>query len=137
MKKPENLNDLIIKYPKIFELMNEGFYRISSDLPKQWVDIVDQLCSAMQSYTDDVTTFEKGKRSHPQQTICTQIKEKYGGLRFYTTGGTKETEGMIYMAEDMCDKVCQACGSTNDVQPPKNPRAWVVRLCKTCRPKEE
>jgi hypothetical protein len=85
--KPKTFEDLIKKYPKIFRLMNEGYYRVSSDLPDQWVHIIDQMCSAIQSHIDCSTIHTKHGKFKPTQVLCEQIKEKYGGLRFYYHGG--------------------------------------------------
>jgi hypothetical protein len=39
-----------------------------------------------------------------------QIKEKFNGLRFYVDGSTPEIDGIISMAEYVCDYVCWNCG---------------------------
>lgn len=129
-KKPKNLDDLIKKYPKIFILLNEFFYRISSDLPKGWVDIIDTLCNSLQSRTDNITIYEDDKEFHPPQIEVTQIKEKFGGLRLYTRGGDDEMQGMIEMAEDMCWEVCEFCGSNENIITTKG---WISRVCKKCK----
>lgn len=64
-----------------------------------------------------------------------QIKEKFGGLRFYAnpsikTGNTKEEieefQRLIYEAEDKSFKICEFCG-----QPGKRTSAlgWIKVLC--------
>ena len=40
--------------------------------------------------------------------IC-QIKEKFGGLRFYYQGGDDEISGMVRMAEAWADHSCETC----------------------------
>jgi hypothetical protein len=45
-----------------------------------------------------------------------QIKEKFGLMRFYTSGGTEEQQAQISLAEIMSSHICEDCGmSTPDV----------------------
>ena len=57
--------------------------------------------------------------------VVLQIKEKFGGLRFYTGETTDEMEKIIYAAEMQSYKICETCGA------PGLPRVgrWVKTLC--------
>lgn len=59
------------------------------------------------------------------QVVALQVKEKYGGLRFYYTGGDDVIEGMVSLAETLSFRTCEICGS------PGKPRrdGWVRTLC--------
>ncbi|TSJ40939.1 hypothetical protein FO440_14480 [Mucilaginibacter corticis] len=59
-----------------------------------------------------------------------QIKEKFGGLRFYAEGLTGNCTDIIMEYEALSFKVCEVCGSTEKV----NLRGdrWVKTLCETC-----
>jgi hypothetical protein len=57
------------------------------------------------------------------------MKEKFGGLRFYFDGGDKQIEGMVEMAEYMCENTCQDCGSTENIG---LTQSWITTLCQTC-----
>lgn len=122
--------ELIAKYPKIFQQYegNPGMVNWL-DVPKGWLPNIDKLCGAIQSYIDNVTCYSEGKQHKTPQVTCTQMKEKFGGLRFYADGGDNHTEGMIYMAEYLCDNTCQDCGSTDDIGKTKG---WITTLCRTC-----
>lgn len=39
-----------------------------------------------------------------------QIKEKFGGLRFYYSGGDSQVSGMVQFAEYLCSKTCDVSG---------------------------
>lgn len=41
----------------------------------------------------------------------TQIKEKFGGLRFYIGGGTEEIHAIISKYEELSYKTCEVCGA--------------------------
>jgi hypothetical protein len=59
----------------------------------------------------------------------TQVKEKFGGLRFYYDGGNDYIDGMVRLAEDLSYKTCEYCSSTENVG---QTRGWIVTLCKKC-----
>lgn len=56
----------------------------------------------------------------------TQIKEKFGGLRFYIGSGSPEIYKMIVWAENESYKICETCGSREDVSQTKG---WITTLC--------
>lgn len=43
--------------------------------------------------------------------VASQVKEKFGGLRFYVEGGTDEHYNYISFAEHMSYRTCEQCGS--------------------------
>lgn len=65
----------------------------------------------------------------------TQIKEKYGGLRFYINGATDEVWNLISKAEEESYHICEICGSTQQVG--STQEGWVYTRCKKCAEKEE
>ncbi len=56
-----------------------------------------------------------------------QVKEKFGGLRFYIDLGTQEIHERIHKAEDESFQVCEECGAAGT--PEANSRGWVKTLC--------
>lgn len=101
------------KYPKIFPCPpRSGF-----DLPEGWGDIVDELC-------EDLNRLEN-------PPVCTQVKEKMGGLRFYTQCYNAETNALIAKAENKSYLICQACGGNNEVR--TGVSLCVSTLCLHCR----
>lgn len=62
----------------------------------------------------------------PQVTLD-QVKEKFGTLRFYYTGGDEYISGLVAMAEAMSGVSCEVCGN-----PAKRVGgSWLTTLCKT------
>lgn len=45
------------------------------------------------------------------QVVATQVKEKFGTLRFYYDGGDDRIRGMEAMAESMSARTCETCGN--------------------------
>jgi hypothetical protein len=124
-----------------------------------WYTIIDCLCSCIQNRVRnwrDHIKYEKTRKQVPEgpssqkwkevrdnmalteeeveQTaiVASQVKEKYGGLRFYTHTTSDEIEGMIRMAEKMSLRTCEECGTTEDIG---YTQVWVRTLCKPCADK--
>ena len=70
--------------------------------------------------------------SIPQVTLD-QVKEKFGTLRFYYTGGDDYIRGLVSMAESMSAVTCETCGN-----PGKQTRGgWIRTLCEEhAKPKQ-
>lgn len=60
-----------------------------------------------------------------------QVKEKYGGLRFYLNEYYDDAEAIVSTAEDACDLLCEQCGTAECVS--RNQKGWIITLCATCR----
>ena len=57
--------------------------------------------------------------------IC-QVKEKYGGLRFYINGGSDEIFERITKAENDSYEICEKCGKSGEL---RNDIGWYLTLC--------
>ena len=118
--------ELVEKYPKFFDYLKE--YKGDMILPMQfgiecgngWYWLLDNLMDSIQGYIDG-----NGK----PQVQAAQIKEKFGGLRFYYAGGDDHIHGMIDMAESMSYDTCETCGTTNNVG---STQGWIYTVCQPC-----
>ena len=104
------------RFPKMFNGKYGGFC-----CGEGWWPILEKLCSNIQSHID-----WKNKQSEivPQVTVA-QIKEKFGGLRFYYDGGDEHINGMVRMAEAWADASCEECGSPGK----RRDDGWIKTLC--------
>jgi hypothetical protein len=50
------------------------------------------------------------------QVVATQVKEKFGTLRFYYEGGDETIHGMVSMAESMSSVMCETCGAPGELR---------------------
>ena len=66
---------------------------------------------------------------HTQYFEVTQVKEKYGTLRFYTNWSTDEMERFISVACKASHNTCEICGHWGKC----NSFGWIVCLCDTHR----
>ena len=60
---------------------------------------------------------------------ATQVKQKFGGLRFYTDVNDDFINGLISMAESISYKICEHCGASGVVR--TNSRL-ISTLCNPC-----
>jgi len=122
--KIELQNALFKKYPEIFagkdKSIIESLIPFGLECGDGWAGIIDTLCKLIQEYVSD----HKG-----YQTEAVQVKEKYGGLRFYINGGNDYVDGLITFAERLSYMTCEQCGSTDGVTQTKG---WVYTLCRQC-----
>ena len=66
---------------------------------------------------------------HMPHITASQVKEKFGGLRFYTNGYNEAVSAMIHMAESMSYRTCEVCGNPGR----SNNHGWISTLCDTHR----
>ena len=131
--KTELQEKLFDKYHKIFRDKDESPMETAIcwgiECGDGWYWLIDNLCSTIQRYYDN-----NGENLGFNQPIATQVKEKYGGLRFYTNGGDDTIHGMIWLAESLSYSICEKCGSQENV---KTTSGWNVTLCESCEDNNE
>lgn len=120
-----------------------------------WYNIIERACDLIQNHINwsyksierakkfnaelveaEANNFENWhdwKSREPQiipepipQVIATQIKEKFGGLRFYYYGGDDYIRGVVTMAEEMSYRTCEECGAPGT----STESGWIRTLCK-------
>ena len=86
-----------------------------------WQPIIFSLSSCIQSHLDWVNR----NSLEVAQVKVTQIKEKFGGLRFYYDGGDDYIDGLVSMAELWASNTCEVCGNKGRTRS----LSWVRTLC--------
>ena len=61
------------------------------------------------------------------QVVAQQVKQKFGRLCFYITGGDEHIRGLITMAEGMSAVMCEECGAL--AQSTRTETGWLRTLC--------
>ncbi len=74
----------------------------------------------------------KYQKPNDESVKFDQIKEKFGGLRIYHSGGDDYIDGLIGMAESFSYKICEVCGERGK----PNKGGWIATLCDKCRNKQ-
>lgn len=108
------------KYPKLFADRNSPMTETAMcwgfEVGDGWYDLIDILCGSIQGYIDS---------NNKQQITVSQVKEKFGTLRFYTNGSTDLINGMIWMAEHMSCRICETCGKPGKYRG----KGWFYTAC--------
>lgn len=89
-------------------IKNRGFFCVGNG----WLGIIKSLI-------EDLIQLGWDKQ------IC-QVKEKFGGLRFYINSGSDEIYKKIFKAEIKSNEVCEKCGEPGE----SISGGWIVTLCK-------
>jgi hypothetical protein len=104
------------KYPAMFSQPYGDFA-----VGKGWWPILHALCSNIQHHIN----WKNKEREVVPQVVVMQIKEKFGGLRFYYDGGDNTIDGMVQMAESWANQSCETCGAPGK----KREGGWIRTLC--------
>lgn len=115
-------DDLYSKYDRIFT--HSPFV----DCDSGWFTIIDELSGELN---------EIAKQYHNNTISVVQIKEKFGGLRYYVDYADGlpeeeifEIEQIIRRYENLSYKTCQRCGKDGDLCARR--AYWVSTLCHDC-----
>jgi len=124
-----NLQETLFnKYPKLFR---------EKDLPPSqtcmcwgiecgdgWFNIIDVLCEEINRHCE----------GNDMDVIITQVKEKYGGLRFYYNGGDNTVDDLVSFAESLSERTCEICGSSGKLG---QTNGWYRTTCEGCNEKRK
>lgn len=102
-------------YPNIFRVYPEAGF----DLNPGWEHLVDCLCSIIE------LEIKKLPEEVRAAVYCTQVKEKFGGLRFYTSEWTPSISAAIRATELISFHTCETCGNLGE----RRPGGWILTLC--------
>lgn len=99
---------------------------------REWaIDWNKKVNDAEYDWSDKSPYLKREERKVPElveQVVATQIKEKFGSLRFYFNGGNDYCDALVAMAESMSERICEECGSPGKSRSTKKQR-WVRVLC--------
>ena len=104
------------RFPKIFAEPYGGFA-----CGEGWWPILEALCGQIQHHID----WKNKQGNVVHQVTVAQIKEKFGGLRFYYSGGDDAIDGMVRMAESWAARSCEECGAPGK----SRDGGWIKTLC--------
>jgi hypothetical protein len=89
-----------------------------------WYNILNALMGNIQGHID----WKNKKEQVVPQVVLDQVKEKFGTLRFYYTGGDDYIRGLVSMAESMSAITCETCGNPGE----QTGSGWIRTICTPC-----
>jgi hypothetical protein len=79
-----------------------------------WFDLVWGLCEAIEALGPD------------EDFKVEQVKEKFGGLMFYASGGNEAIHELIWKVQGQSHHICEVCGQPGSL---RGDRRWIRTLC--------
>ncbi len=124
MEKRSKNHGLLKKYPKLF--IKQKMVWPDIECNDGWYWLIDNLCKTIQDYID--------QNKKVSQITIGQVKEKFGGLRFYTNGYNDDRiPGMIWFAESLSYSICETCGQPGKLRTGH----WYATRCDECQKKKD
>lgn len=86
-----------------------------------WEPLIRKAAEVIEAYNKTV--------SPEEHIVASQIKEKYGTLRFYTNFSTNEIDKAIDEAENASATTCETCGQEGKL---RTETGWLYTACDRC-----
>lgn len=120
--------ELMEKYPLQFRMVTEyqggpghPIQMFGIETNKGWSALIEKMCADIDVHMKIL--------AEPILFQWSQIKEKFGGGRFYYNGGDDVISKIVSDAENDTYDVCEVCGSRDDVG---QTLGWITVICSNC-----
>jgi len=131
------------KYPQLFSNKDKGIQSScmawGCEIGNGWYEILSSVCWMISQHERNKEDNKKYLEKNDAERLASlpeyfpvkfdQVKEKYGGLRLYFSGGDDYVEGLVSMAEAISYKICEVCGNKGE----PNKGGWITTLCESHR----
>lgn len=116
----ENTKYLIENFPNLYrgvsKPLTESLMGFGFECGDGWFELIKELSEKLE----------------PLGVEAVQVKEKFGGLRFYANHATDAAWDLIEEAECKSETICEECGKAGK----PNGVGWIKTLCEECRESE-
>src|SRR3989304_3963970 len=120
-------NQIVESYPHLYKnrykSMQETCMCWGFDCDEGWFDLIDELSKNLE---EEILKLSAEERIHYG---AAQVKEKFGGLRFYMDCATDYMIELIDEAEKKSYTICEVCGGLGKLC---SAGVWLKTLCKRC-----
>lgn len=109
---------LCTRYPKLLPTEEPGSLSLfGSECQDGWFALIYAACELIQEHSN-----------HPssEQVVVSQVKEKFGGLRFYYHGGDDYVEAVVDLVERLSESICELCGAPGLI---RERNGWLSARC--------
>ena len=110
----QNTQHLVTRYPGLYR--NRMYFECGDG----WFDLIDYLSHQIEKLLVGYGSVENEETMH-----ATQVKEKFGTLRFYMSAYTDQIEDLIEDAQSLSGKTCEVCGKPGSL----NGGPWYRCVC--------
>jgi hypothetical protein len=116
-------DELPLKYPKLYAELKYF------DCNDGWIGLIDELSGKLEIINNKYPNFE-------ERAYAVQVKEKFGGLRFYVDFSdniNQEDKDIFTKLIDEAEKasftICEVCSKPAS---PRKERGWITTKCDKC-----
>lgn len=121
--------ELIENFPILYGLCNDNNNEIYHCMTLFGFECGDGWFNLIYNLSEKIETYNKSLSPDVEPIRATQVKEKYGTLRFYTNYGTDEIFDLIDEAETQSAKICESCGAPGLL---REKNGWFYTSCLDC-----
>ena len=132
-------DQLFEKYPALFKNKNKSIQESCMawgiECNNGWYELLSSVCWRISQHekniADRIRVRNEAGKENDQSDLdyvpvkFDQIKEKFGGIRIYYTGGDDYVRGVVSLADEMSYKICEVCGNAGK----PNKGGWISVLC--------
>jgi hypothetical protein len=136
-------NQLYEKYPDLFSNKDKDIRSScmawGCEIGNGWYEILSNVCWMIKQHEDNKRWRREYLEKNDPERLAQepeyfpvkfdQVKEKYGGLRLYFSGGDDYVEGLVSMAEAISYYICEVCGNKGEA----NKSGWIAVRCEAHR----
>lgn len=136
-------NKLYEKYPNLFSNKDKDIRSScmawGCEIGNGWYEVLSNLCWMIKQHEQNKEWSNKYLQENDPEKLkeepeyfpvkFDQVKEKYGGLRVYFSGGDDYVEGLVSMAEAISYSICEICGNKGE----PNKGGWISTRCEVHR----
>lgn len=137
----QKFEELAKRWPDLIQKSQQDYIGVGDG----WYNIIDILCGMLSrkleqakyelkfalehpdnKYIKPIPELEANlAKAHKELPTILQIKEKFGGLRFYTGNTSDVDDAYISFACAMASRTCEVCGDPGE----KRDTGWIKTLC--------
>lgn len=124
---------IFIRCPIIFRGRKDGPLRnltcYGFECGSGWFQLIYQLSVAIEDIAREI---KNEGTSEDHLPLVVQVKEKFGGLRFYMDHISNDIDDLIENGCSMSLSICESCGAEGAT---RQNGGWIQTLCENCRGK--
>lgn len=131
--KEKRREEIEARYPRVFGSGTKTDYPERSvgtvywEFGYGWDTLIGNLAAAIDREIERDPSLMEG--DIPFRVL--QMKEKFGTLRFYYSGGNDRIRGLVDMTENLSGSVCEICGTLGTLCK-HGKGSWIKTLCEDC-----
>lgn len=95
-----------------------------------WFEILQELSLMIESVAEQMRDQQVPDTNLP---LVIQVKEKFGGLRVYTSGAHDKIDQLIFKAQTRAAHTCEICGKAGSLH--ESDSGWLKTTCNDCENK--